>query len=104
MNGWGTGNVIIFTQSIDTNWHHYAISYDGQQITGWYDGVNIGTDYWYADLEQAYAGIGGWTSDREYTQQRQWYGNICQVAFWNRVLTQAQVSAQNTRLHAMVSN
>ena len=82
----------VTLNTVDTNWHHYAVTANSGTVTAYQDGVacSVSGDVNGGNItlnQIGSANSGGGDADNEMD------GYICNLAYWSAVLTQAQIKS-----------
>ena len=86
--GYYNGNLVHTGVDLDTNWHHYALTYDGTTLRLYEDGVEVGAQSTtVVTIDDNPLRIGGQSK----AVDRFWDGTIDEVKIYKRALTTAEV-------------
>ena len=91
-NDSGSFTIGTYTNSLDTNWHHIAITWDTtlNNMKGYYDGTQVfdlSNNNWPSTIPDFVIGS-GFSTDA----QRQWDGVVDDVRVYDQELTASQIS------------
>lgn len=89
----GTNNLIDFSTSIegDGNWHHIAMTWDGNDLKGYLDGTEVAS----GTMSGTFTGTIDTVHIGRYTvsSTSYWLGNIDEVALWDTALSATAISS-----------
>ena len=81
--------------TISTNiWHHISVTYDGDTVTFYIDGSNVGSESWNTGiLNSTDIAIGVLRRNRGNVMEHYYFGKIDEISIWDYTLSESEIQS-----------